>query len=99
MQEQMKMIHLLEIKQLEFEKTLLTMHYGKMIKPTDLQKEMRDLRKTITDMKIEIGSIQQEISQLQLDIEAEEKSLREEEAIVNQLDLDTLSKQACVLEI
>jgi len=119
MQEQMKVIHLLEIKQLEFEKTLLSMHYSKMIKPADLQKEMRvmltsacrvysrlpgrvllsrfsafqELRKAITDMKIEIGTMQQEIAQIQLDIAGEEKSLREEESVTNQLDLDTLSKQ------
>jgi len=41
MQEQMKVIHLLEIKHLEFEKTLLTLHYAKMIKPADVQKEMQ----------------------------------------------------------
>ena len=41
MQESMKMVHLLELKQLEFEKTLLAIHYARMVKPVDMIREMK----------------------------------------------------------
>jgi hypothetical protein len=39
--EAIKRIHVLKLKQKEFEKTLLTLHYSKMVKPTDLHKEIK----------------------------------------------------------
>jgi hypothetical protein len=41
MQDNMRMVHLLELKQLEFEKTLLAIHYSRMVKPADLIREMK----------------------------------------------------------
>lgn len=39
--EAVKRIHALKLKQKEFEKTLLTLHYSRMVKPADLQKEIK----------------------------------------------------------
>ena len=41
MQEHMKTIHVLELRQLEFEKALLAIHYSRMTKPADVQREMK----------------------------------------------------------
>jgi len=39
--EAVKKIRLVQIKQLEFEKTLLALHYNRLVKPSELQKEIK----------------------------------------------------------
>lgn len=39
--ESIKKIHVLQLKQLEFERTLLNLHYSRMVKPSDLSKEIK----------------------------------------------------------
>jgi hypothetical protein len=57
--EAIKRIHVLKLKQKDFEKTLLTLHYSRMVKPADLQKEIKVWFENLTE---EYGSDLSEIS-------------------------------------
>ncbi|CAL8144168.1 unnamed protein product [Orchesella dallaii] len=91
--ESIKKVHVLQLKQLEFERTLLNLHYARMVKPSDLSKEIKDGRRQVNDLQLEISSIHQEMGQVQNEIRIQEKLVIEEEKAVEKLELEALTKQ------
>lgn len=91
--ESIKKVHVLQLKQLEFERTLLNLHYSKMVKPSDLSKEIKDGRRQVNDLQLEISSIHQEMGLIQNEIRIQEKQVAEEEKSVEKLELEALTKQ------
>ena len=97
MQEHMKTIHILELRQLEFEKALLAITYSRMTKPADVQREMKELKRAVHELQMEVSQTSQEIQQYEVDISVEEKACDEDEALVEKLDLEVLTKQVQTL--